>query len=59
MKNIIHFQKPKEIEPKCSFCKRSKSEVSSLFQSEITSACICGDCVKHSKTRIEEESTND
>ena len=52
---FVATPKPAEPEPRCTFCNRPKSAVPTLIKSGLGDAAICGDCVKHAKTRLEEE----
>lgn len=47
---IIGFKtqvKPKEMEPKCSFCAKTKREVKSLVANADNSRHICDQCTTH------------
>lgn len=50
---IITFTKPVTRERNCSFCKRPESKVSCLIKSGINDHCICSDCVRAAKNRLE------
>lgn len=54
MGNIIPFTKPKAQAKVCTFCKRDESKVTSMVASQVSSACICGDCIKQAKARLME-----
>lgn len=52
MDNVVPFIAPKPKVKACSFCKRDESKVKSLLGSQICNAHICGDCIRHAKTRL-------
>lgn len=54
MDNIIPFKKPKAQDKVCTFCKRDESKVTSMIASQVSNACICGDCIKQAKVRLME-----
>jgi len=54
MDNIIPFKKPKAQAKVCTFCKRDESKVTSMIASQVSNACICGDCIKQAKVRLME-----
>lgn len=53
MDNIVPFVKPLKV---CTFCKRDESKVASMIASQVSNACICGDCIRHAKQRLSEAS---
>lgn len=52
---IIPFIAPKEPIKRCSFCKKTEEQVKSLFKSGANEHCICSDCVKVCKQRLEDK----
>lgn len=56
MNNIISFIKPEPVQYQhfCSFCKRMEYSVRSLIKSGLNNHCICSNCIRHCKTRIDE-----
>lgn len=52
--NIVQFIKPLKV---CTFCGRNESQVKSMIASQVTNACICGECIKHAKQRLVDSST--
>ena len=59
MGNIIPFTKPKAQAKVCTFCKRDESKVTSMIASQVSNACICGDCIKQAKVRLMENSNEE
>ena len=47
-------QEKSDEQPKCSFCGKRKDEVERLIASNISSAYICGDCIKMSLELLDE-----
>lgn len=57
---FVATPKPAGPEPYCTFCSRPKCAVPTLIVSGLgNAAAICGDCIKHAKTRLEEEHAED
>jgi hypothetical protein len=52
--NIIPFNKPKEPEPKCSFCGTPKSKAKSMISSSDGMRHICDRCIVKAKQRLTE-----
>lgn len=55
---IIPFQRPKRIQPVCSFCKRGEAEVPKLFGNGMDGQdlkAICSDCLQHATDRLKED----
>lgn len=51
---VIPFDKPKEEDPKCSFCKTPKSKAKKMVSSADGMRHICGECIAKAKQRMEE-----
>ncbi len=54
MSNVIPFKNEKMQDRKCSFCGRKESEVKQFVASNVSNHCICGECAKKAKQRLEE-----
>lgn len=55
---IVQFTKPVPKERKCSFCGATESQCTHMFSNGAAGGQernICGSCVKHAKTRKDEE----
>jgi hypothetical protein len=50
---IVPFEQTKVVRA-CSFCKKTDTNSEQFFVSNVSSHCICGDCAKKAKRRIEE-----
>lgn len=53
---IINFKEAVDEEPKCSFCKTSKTKAKSMVQSRIGDRYICDKCIAHCTKLIEKYS---
>ena len=51
---VIPFDKPKEEDPKCNFCKTPKSKAKKMVSSADGTRHICGVCIAKAKQRMEE-----
>ena len=49
---VIPFEKPKDVEPKCSFCNIPKSKATHMFGGS-NNKYICGNCVLKAKGRMD------
>ena len=45
MSDVIPFDKPREIEPRCSFCDLPKSDVKKLISNAFDTYHVCDKCV--------------
>jgi len=54
MSSVIPFNKPKDSEVVCDFCKKPKSKVRAMVQRDPTHG-ICDECCTHAAKRLMEE----
>jgi hypothetical protein len=51
---VIPFDKPKELEPKCSFCGTPKSKAKKMVSTTDGMRHICDKCIVKAKQRLQE-----
>lgn len=54
MSNVIPMNKPKETDPKCSFCGTTKSQSKKFISNGEGTKHICDKCIAQAKQRIQE-----
>jgi ATP-dependent protease Clp ATPase subunit len=52
---IISFKKPEPPKLAYSFCKKPESQAKSLMKSGLNDHCICNECVKVCKERLNDK----